>query len=165
MNTCPCGKFDPESNKNDCFCLPGQIYKYQQKISGPILERIDLICEIKKVKIKNVEADFDGQIIELNKLKEKIAKARQVQVFRSQKGVLNSQIKSASALEMGRIKEEVAEMSEKICDKYNFSYREKLQMFKVARTIADLDEEKEIEIRHLLESAQFRRYNLGVRKI
>ena len=154
MNPCPCGYFG--SKEKECTCSPAQISKYLSKISGPLLDRIDIHIEVTPVKYKHLEniTETESSLI----IKQRINKARKIQSNRYEE--LN--IFSNSELTPKLIDKycELDVTSKKILEdafnKLGLSARAYGRILKVARTIADLDGSENIGAMHLAEAIQYR---------
>lgn len=155
MNPCPCGYATDEKKK--CTCTPMEISKYMKKISGPILDRIDLHIDVNSVEYeklsdKNLKSESSASI------RERVNKAKKIQAERYK----NLNIFSNSDLTPSMIKEfcKLDNESEKILqtafEKFGFTARTYTRILKVARTIADLADSKEIKMEHIAEAIQYR---------
>lgn len=154
MNPCPCGFFGSE--EKECTCSSKAISKYIGRISGPLLDRIDIQVEVTPVKYKNLEYEEKAESSE--KIKIRVNKARKVQ----QKRYLNEKIYSNSQLTPKLIEKycvlnnEEKKLLEMAFNNLGLSARAYGKILKVARTIADLDNKENIEINHLAEAIQYR---------
>lgn len=154
MNPCPCGNFN--NPPKDCLCSPSQISKYQRKISGPLLDRIDLHIEVPQVEYDKFESKEESDSSE--KIRERVAKARSIQRFR----FLNDRIFSNSEMSLKLLKkyislaEPLKELMKKASETHSLSARSYYRILKISRTIADLDNAKNIEQKHILEALQYR---------
>lgn len=162
LNPCPCGYY-PDRTK--CRCTPAQIRAYQRGISRPILERIDLLAEAVPVDFsllqeqnEKPQSAADGRILSSQELREQVIRARAIQRdrFRGQKIRYNSEIGAKEIPVYCRLGKTEAEFMEKVYRLKNMSIRTYHKALKVARTIADLEGEKEIAVRHLSEAVSFR---------
>ena len=153
MNPCPCGYFgDKERN---CNCTEQQIRKYRNRISGPLLDRIDIHIEVPNVKFKN----FIGSEKESsNIIRQRINQARGLQKERYQEyGIYtNSELDSKLIEKFCVLKVSSRGILEKYFKKNSLSARSYSKILKVARTIADLDESLCIEDTHILEALRYR---------
>jgi len=154
MNPCPCGFYG--SKEKECTCSPQAITKYMGKISGPLLDRIDIQIEVSPVKYQKLSDD--DEIENSEKIKERVNKARRIQLKRYQ----NENIYSNSELTPKLIEKycELNENSKKILqiafEKLGLSARAYGRILKVARTIADLDGKENILEEHITEAIQYR---------
>ncbi|MBQ2938573.1 MAG: YifB family Mg chelatase-like AAA ATPase [Clostridia bacterium] len=154
MNPCPCGYYG--SNEKECQCSKQSIEKYLNKISGPLLDRIDLHVEIKPVKYEKLN-DKKGEESSIQ-IKERVNKARKIQHERYK----NSDIFSNSKLTPKMIEKycilnkECRRMLELAFNKLGLSARAYTRILKVSRTIADLNGKENIEKEHLAEAIQYR---------
>lgn len=155
MNPCPCGFLN---SKKSCRCKPSEIDRYRGKVSGPILDRIDLFCEVGEIDYS--EFSCENETIETSEsIKKRIEKARKAQDSRfSKKGIYyNSQMNNKEALKECNITEEAENLSKKIFDKYSLSNRSYLRILKVARTIADLEGRNQVNEKDIMEAFQYRK--------
>lgn len=156
MNPCPCGNFGVKGK--ECVCPPSNISRYQRKISGPIMDRIDLWLEVSKIDYEKL-SEQRGES-ETEKIKEKVLMAREIQKNRFQTAGLN--IKTNSQLSAKDLSKHIV-LSDNLKEKYNemakkldLSARSYHRLLKVSRTIADLEESDEIKENHILEAIQYR---------
>ncbi len=155
MNPCPCGYYNhPEK---DCVCSPGVVQKYLNKISGPLLDRIDLHVEVTPVSFSELSNKAIGE--SSNDIRERVITARKVQEkrFVENKGVhCNAQISSKTLKEICDIDQAGRDLLKKAMDKLGLSARAYDRILKVARTIADLENAENIQTSHLAEAIQYR---------
>lgn len=157
MNPCPCGNFGIEGR--ECTCSPMQILRYQKKISGPIIDRIDLWVEVSRVNFEKLgEKILKREETEI--LKKKISRAREIQKERFESAKLsihaNSEIKARDLLEIVKLDNKSKEILNTSAKKLDFSARTYHRLIKIARTIADLEEKETILPNHILEALQYR---------
>ena len=154
MNPCPCGYFP---NRNKCKCTEPQIKRYLSKISGPILDRIDLCVELKEVEIEHLQRK-EGNDTTSSMLQNKVEIARQIQTerFRNTEYRFNSDIQAKDMDEFCYLGKAERLCIQKMYQSLNLSARSYHRIIKVARTIADLEESKEIQEKHLLEAGLYR---------
>lgn len=154
MNPCPCGNAtDPEKL---CSCSPSQIINYQRKISGPILDRIDLQIEVPRLKFDKLQEEYSGESsVEIRK---RIEKAREIQRerFKDSDKITNSEMSSNEIKLMCPLKLESLNLLKNAVSKMGLSARAYYRLIKIARTIADLAQEKDIQPSHIAESIQYR---------
>ena len=153
MNPCPCGYYG--SNKKQCNCTQTAIERYLNKISGPLLDRIDLHVEVKPVEYKKLKDDKP----ETSKnIKQRVNKARKIQCLRYKKEKIysNAALTPKMIEKYCIIDQESKDILEKAFNKLGLSARAYSRILKVARTIADLDESNNIQKQHILEAIQYR---------
>lgn len=155
MNPCPCGYHNhPEKA---CVCAPGVVQKYLNKISGPLLDRIDIHVEVTPVAFSELTQERSSEKSE--KVRERVIKARKIQEKRFAKDNnihCNAQMSSKLLKQICKIDEAGKEMLKKATDRLGLSARAYDRILKVARTIADLEGSREIEPAHLAEAIQYR---------
>lgn len=155
MNPCPCGFFNhPEK---ECTCAPGTVQKYLNKISGPLLDRIDLHVEVVPVAFN--ELARTEQTESSNIVRQRVMRARAVQQERyiQRSGIYaNAQISGKLLKEVCQIPMEGQDLLRKAMDRLNLSARAYDRILKVSRTIADLDRSDNIKTNHLAEAIQYR---------
>jgi magnesium chelatase family protein len=155
MNPCPCGYFNhPEK---ECVCAPGTVQKYLSKVSGPLLDRIDIHIEVTPV---NFDQLADTRKAEKSEsIRERVVKARQIQSerFKGREGLYsNAQMSSTMVREVCQISTAGQNLLKTAMNKLQLSARAYDRILKVARTIADLAGSDEIKIEHLAEAIQYR---------
>ena len=156
-NPCPCGFLgDPVKH---CRCLPGQISRYQKRISGPIIDRIDLHLEVPAVKVEKLTADNEQYKAESSKIiKKRVQKARDIQTKRFRKTNLkcNSEMATKGVKEFCPLSTECLNLLRQAVSKMNLSARSYYRIIKVSRTIADLEGERTVSLNHIAEALQYR---------
>ena len=156
MNPCPCGYYNhPEK---DCVCAPGVVQKYLSKISGPLLDRIDIHIEVTPVSFDEL-AKQESTAEDSTQVRERVMAAREIQHnrFENVKEVHNnSQMPSNIVKEVCKIDSIGIALLKRAMEKLNLSARAYDRILKVSRTIADLAESEEIKIEHLAEAIQYR---------
>lgn len=153
MNPCPCGYYP---DRNRCHCTEAQIKKYMGKVSGPILDRIDLCVELHPVDVAGLQK---GQKAESSDdIRKRVWKARELQNkrFRGSRYRFNADIEGADIDLYCALGRDEKECMEKIYKSLKLSARAYHRILKVARTIADLDGAKKISVEHLTEAAFYR---------
>jgi len=155
MNPCPCGYYgDPN---HTCSCTTMQIQKYMSKISGPLLDRIDIQIEVPSVKYKELSGEPTGEPSQL--IRERVNRARQVQLdrFKGKKDLFcNADMDSKGIRRYCKIGSDSDELLRTAITKFGLSARAYDRILKVARTIADLGEAEEIMPEHISEAIQYR---------
>ena len=154
MNPCPCGFYG--SKEKECTCTPQAIQKYMGKISGPLLDRIDIQEEVTPVKYEKLQGN--EKIETSAKIKERVDKARKIQQNRYKELEIhsNSQLTPTLIEKYCKLGEKEKQILKKAFDTLGLSARAHDRILKVARTIADLDEKENIEIAHITEAIQYR---------
>ncbi len=155
MNPCPCGYYN-HPNKA-CVCTPGQIHRYLNKISGPLLDRIDLQIEITPLSFEELSRKSAGD--PSNVIRERVIQARQIQEKRyaNQKGIhCNAQMTSRLIHQYAEPDVEGMEMLRAAMTRLQLSARAYDRILRVARTIADLDHSERIQTEHLAEAIGYR---------
>lgn len=153
MNPCPCGYYP---DRNRCKCSMPQIRHYLGKISGPILDRMDLCTELQRVDITNVCQEKGGESSKSIRMRVTEARERQKFRFRESGYRFNTDIQAADMGKYCRLGEEELACMEKLYHTMQLSVRSYHRIVKVARTIADLAGKEEIRTEHLLEAACYR---------
>lgn len=155
MNPCPCGNAtDPEKL---CSCSPSSIIKYQRKISGPILDRIDIHIEVPRMKFEKLASEKIGEASASIRQRVTAARSRQRERFKNLDGVIaNSEMNSQQMKEFCKVGEKELELLRKAVNQLLLSARAYHRIIKIARTIADLAGAEQIEISHLAEAIQYR---------
>jgi magnesium chelatase family protein len=160
-NPCPCGyAMHP---KKTCSCGPNQIAKYQKRISGPILDRIDLHIAVMPVDTEEFKGNQqNSEFLEASsKIKQRVILAREKQRVRFADEIIhsNSQMKNNQIKTYCKLTSDVEEILRQASLKFNLSARSYMKMIKVARTIADLDNSEEIAVNHMAEALQYKPRN------
>lgn len=154
MNPCPCGFYGLK--EKECTCTPQVIQKYIGKISGPLLDRIDIQVEVTPVKYEKLQGTENIETSQ--KIKERVDKARKIQQnrYKELKIHSNSQLTPILIEKYCKLGEKEKLILKKAFDTLDLSARAYGRILKVARTIADLDEKENIEISHITEAIQYR---------
>jgi magnesium chelatase family protein len=155
MNPCPCGNYG--NPYQECTCTPAQIQKYQSKISGPLLDRIDIHIEVQAVKYQELTAQSSGETSA--QIRQRVVKARQIQAerFRGKKNVYkNADMGSKEIRKYCILDARSQEILKIAMNKMGLSARAYDKILKVARTIADLDNSETIQPQHISEAIQYR---------
>ena len=154
MNPCPCGYYGVEGK--NCTCTSQSIQKYMGKISGPLLDRIDICTEVSPVEYKKLNSDIEIETSAT--IKERVNKARKIQNirYRENKIFSNSELTPKLIEKYCKLDEPSKLILENAFKKLNLSARAYGRILKVARTIADLDESKNISQKHIAEAIQYR---------
>lgn len=153
MNPCPCGYHGHPSGR--CRCTPDQIHRYRSKISGPLLDRIDLHVEVPSLPVNQLHADNRDKIESSRSVNQRVVVARQRQYARCD--LANSQLDNRQVGHFCQLNKESRLLLEQAIIKLGLSARAYHRILKVARTIADLAEEDHIGLPHLTEAIAYRR--------
>lgn len=155
MNPCPCGYYNhPEK---DCMCAPGVVQNYLNKISGPLLDRIDLHVEVTPVSFDELAHHQPEEGSKEIRERVVIARLKQEKRYAKQDGIhCNAQMGSKDLRKYCRITDEGMNILKKAMDSLGLSARAYDRILKVSRTIADLDNSENIATKHLAEAIQFR---------
>jgi len=157
MNPCPCGYFNhPEK---ECSCPPGTVQKYLNKISGPLLDRIDLHVEVTPVSFADLSNIQTSTQEKSESIRVRVLKARGIQAerYKDQDGVYaNAQISSKQLQEICILNTAGQNLLKNAMERLNLSARAYDRILKVSRTIADLADSPDIKIEHLAEAIQYR---------
>ncbi|MGN1118617.1 MAG: YifB family Mg chelatase-like AAA ATPase [Acutalibacteraceae bacterium] len=154
MNPCPCGYFGHPTKK--CTCPQGAPAKYLSKVSGPLLDRLDIHIEVPQVEFSRLSADEKGE--SSADIKKRVDRARKIQQkrFEGTNIKCNAKMTPSMTREYCRIGEKEKAFLERSFEKLGLSARAYDKILRVARTIADLDESEKIELSHLTEAVQYR---------
>ncbi len=154
MNPCPCGFFNDSSRQ--CTCTPPMIQRYISKISGPLLDRIDIHIDMPAVKYRELRDDSGGESSE--EIRERVIKARQRQLqrYQGEKVYSNAQMSPRLIRRYCAISAECEKLLEDAVNRLGLSARAHDRILKVARTIADLDGAESIGSMHISEAIQYR---------
>ncbi|HNV49733.1 MAG TPA: YifB family Mg chelatase-like AAA ATPase [Bacteroidales bacterium] len=155
MNPCPCGYYNHPDH--ECVCGPGVVQKYLNKISGPLLDRIDIHVEVVPVPFRELSEARSAE--PSADVRQRVIKARQIQEKRysKNKGIhCNAQITSKMLREICKIDSVGQQLLKNAMEKLNLSARAYDRILKVSRTIADLDGSEKIKPEHLAEAIQYR---------
>ncbi len=154
MNPCPCGYYG--SKDRECKCSPSQIHKYLAKMSGPILDRIDIHVEVDNVTFDDLRAETEEESSE--KIKERVDKARQIQLerFKNASNYSNAKMSVPDTKKYCHLSSDCEELLKMAFENLKLSARAHDRILKVARTIADLEGEKEILPEHIAEAIGYR---------
>ncbi len=156
MNPCPCGYWN--SVLKECVCTPAQIQRYRSKISGPLLDRIDLHLDVPEVSYKELTRDPSGESSKV--IARRVAKARQLQFqrFQSSKPAIfcNAQMGPAQIRKHCVLGEDIQKLLENAIQKLGFSARAYDRILKMARTLADLAGLETLASEHVSEAIQYR---------
>ena len=160
MNPCPCGYYNDPTHK--CCCTPGQIQRYMNKISGPLLDRIDIQCEISPVPFKDISKAAPGEASAT--IRQRVIKARNIQAerYRTHKGIhCNAQMTERMIHQYAEPDNTGMDLLRMAMERFSLSARAYSRILKVARTIADLDASDRVQPHHLAEAIGYRNLDRG----
>lgn len=160
MNPCPCGYYNDPTHK--CVCSPGQIQRYLNKISGPLLDRIDIQIEITPVPFKDISRSTQGE--SSASIRQRVIKARliQEQRFKDCNGIhCNAQMSERMIHQYAEPDEAGINLLRTAMERLNLSARAYNRILKVARTIADLEASENVQPQHLAEAISYRNLDRG----
>lgn len=155
MNPCPCGNYNhPEK---PCICGPGIVSRYVNKISGPLLDRIDLHVEVTPVSFQELATKSKSEGSDA--IRERVIKARLLQSnrYREEEGIYcNAQMEKKHIEDYVQLDESGLQILKTAMQKLGLSARAYDRILKVSRTIADLEESEKVQLHHLTEAIQYR---------
>lgn len=160
MNPCPCGYYGDPTHR--CVCTPGQIQKYMNKISGLLLDRIDIQCEITPVPFKDISQTAPGEPSAT--IRERVIAARQIQEqrYKDIKGIhCNAQMTERMIHQYAEPDADSVEVLRSAMERLSLSARAYSRILKVARTIADLDGSEKVQLPHIAEAIGYRQLDRG----
>ena len=151
MNPCPCGYFGDE--REPCRCSPDQISRYQSRISGPLLDRVDIQIEVKRIAYDQLRSDAKkGECSQA--VRQRVEQANQLQLARS--GKSNARLSNNEVEKYCQLNEAQHAWLGAALEKFNLSARAIHRTLKVARTVADMEQSTEIKAEHLKEALSYR---------
>ena len=155
MNPCPCGYYNHPTKA--CVCTPGQVQRYLNRISGPLLDRIDLQIEIVPVPFEKISDAHEGESSAV--IRERVIAARKIQEerYKGEEGVYcNAQMSPKLIKKFAAIDTQSLAMLKMAMERFNLSARAYDRILKVARTIADLEASENIKSHHIAEAIGYR---------
>jgi len=160
MNPCPCGYYSDPTH--ECTCTPTAIQRYMSKISGPLLDRIDIHIEVPSVRYRELSSERSGEPSERIRERVNLARKAQLRRFEGRKGIFfNSHMGPREIREFCRVDERGRELLKLAITKLGLSARAYDRILKVSRTIADLEGADEIKPQHISEAIQYRSLDRG----
>ncbi|MBI4684892.1 MAG: YifB family Mg chelatase-like AAA ATPase [Nitrospirae bacterium] len=159
MNPCPCGYLG--DSRHQCTCTTGQIYRYRRRVSGPLLDRIDIHIEVPAVPYKELSTEHSGERSE--GIRKRIFDARDIQLgrFKGDKIYSNGQMKTRHMKKFCKLKPDAQSLLETAMHRLSLSARAYTRILKLSRTIADLEASDEIHSHHISEAIQYRTLDRG----
>ena len=153
-NPCPCGYYG--DRERECNCTPYQIQKYRNKLSGPLLDRIDLQMEVPRLSLEELQAEDNGEDAQAVRERVTVARRRPTERLRSHVLYCNAQIKGPMVQEFCPVNEEGTKLLHRAFAQLGLSMRAHHRLIKIARTIADLEGSELITGSHIAEALQYR---------
>lgn len=150
MNPCPCGYLG--DNQKNCQCTPYQIKRYYKKISGPILDRIDLVTEVPRLSRRKLSSKESTESSET--IRRRVIETKEIQ---HKRGIMNNQIQIKDIKNICKLNREAEDFVKSVIDRLHISPRSYLSILKVSRTIADMEKEKRVYKKHIAEAVQYRK--------
>jgi magnesium chelatase family protein len=161
MNPCPCGYYG--SSLHDCTCSQQQITRYMSKISGPLMDRIDIHIEVPAVKFKELSSEEAGEPSAVVRQRVNTARKRQIERFTKEPGIhCNAHMESKHLREYCPISNESLDLMRRAINKLGLSARAYDRILKVSRTIADLEGTGDIHPQHIAEAIQYRNLDRNI---
>jgi magnesium chelatase family protein len=156
QNPCPCGYYKDATH--NCTCSPMQVSRYHKRISGPLLDRIDIHIDVPAVRVEKLTDADDGLTEDSSLIRARVQKARDVQIKRFEGSAIasNSELTSKSIKQYCNLNDECLALLRTAVTKLHLSGRSYYRTIKLARTIADLEAQDEIEANHIAEALQYR---------
>jgi len=155
MNPCPCGYHG--DNTHECTCSPAQIQKYMSRLSGPLMDRIDIHIEVPSVNFKELSAEASGEKSEIVRQRINPARERQLERFAKYPNMFcNAHMESQMIREICTIDEKAKSLLKMAITRQGLSARAYDRILKVARTIADLEDSDKIDTPHIAEAIAYR---------
>lgn len=158
--SCPCGYLG--DTRHQCTCSPGQVHRYRRRVSGPLLDRIDIHIEVPAVPYKELSTDYSGEKSET--IRERVVNARNVQIerFKGDKIYCNGQMKTRHIKKYCKLKEDAHSLLDAAMHRLGLSARAYMRILKLSRAIADLEGSENIQSHHVSEAIQYRTLDRGV---
>src|SRR3989344_3775332 len=156
QNPCPCGYFGDKTH--NCSCAPAQIIRYQKKVSGPLLDRIDIHLDVPAVKVEKLTSSQKINNETSTAIRNRVQKARDLQTkrFKTTKISSNAEMLNKDIKKYCVLSDDCIELLKMAVSKMQLSARSYQRIIKLARTIADLEGSIDIKIQHIAEALQFR---------
>lgn len=154
-NPCPCGYYN---TKKVCRCMPHEIQRYRRKLSGPILDRIDLYAQVDEVSHEQLLSSVDTSK-DTEHARKRVVAAQAAQKHRYKNTKLNSELSNKDIKRYANLTEEATKLLNTAAHKLDISARSYMRTIKVARTIADLEQQTSIGTMHISEALQYRSHN------
>ncbi len=154
MNPCPCGYFG--DSVKQCTCSPGLVSRYQQRISGPFIDRVDIFVEVPRVDYEKLTDDKRGETSEHIQARVAAARSRQLKRFAGTKLLCNTEMTPTQIRDFCQVEETAQSLLKAAMKQLYLSARAFHRILKLARTIADLEDSEVIKAHHVAEAIQYR---------
>lgn len=156
LNPCPCGFYG--SNIKQCICSEYERKRYISKLSGPLMDRIDMFTFVSSLSYKELEKDNKGE--SSSSIKKRVEKARQIQKIRYENESIycNSQMNQKLITRYCRLNKSSSKLLEMVYNKYHLSNRAYVRILKLSRTLADLNGRENIQENDVVEAIQYRKF-------
>lgn len=161
MNPCSCGYFG--DNRHQCTCTHGQIHRYRHRVSGPLLDRIDIHIEVPAVPYKELSNEYSGE--RSDEIRKRVVAAREIQLerFKNDKKIYaNGQMKTRHIKKYCKLRPDAQSLLDTAMQKFGLSARAFTRILKLSRSIADLEASEDIQSHHVSEAIQYRTLDRGV---
>ncbi|MBM4137606.1 MAG: ATP-binding protein, partial [Nitrospira sp.] len=149
--------------RHQCTCTPGQIHRYRHRVSGPLLDRIDIHIDVPAVPYKELSTEYSGEKSE--DIRKRVVSARNIQLerFKDDKKIYsNGQMKTRHVKKYCRLRPDAQSLLETAMQKLGLSARAYTRILKLSRTIADLEASEDIQSHHVSEAIQYRTLDRGL---
>ena len=157
MNPCPCGyETDPD---RECTCTPIQLQRYHKKLSGPLLDRIDLSIEVPKVPTETICENQAAESSASIQKRVQMARDRQLKRYKNQNQFTNAEVSSQTIRQQIQLNQTTKQMLSRAIERFKLSARAYFRVLKVAQTIADLENADQVSNSHITEALQYRQLN------
>ncbi len=159
MNPCPCGFWG--DSRHQCTCTPSMVNRYRSKVSGPLMDRIDIHIDVPGVPYKELSQDYSGEKSQDIRIRVAEARQRQLNRFKEDRIFANGQMKTRHIKKYCRLSEDAHNLLDTAMQRLSLSARAYTRILKVSRTIADLESSDSIQSQHIAEAIQYRTLDRG----
>ncbi|MDZ7587520.1 MAG: ATP-binding protein, partial [Patescibacteria group bacterium] len=155
-NPCPCGYLNHP--KKECKCFPNQVLNYQKRLSGPILDRIDIHVQVPFVEVEKLRLSDERKRESSKSIRERVVAARKIQEkrFKGEGIYANAEMRNKQMKQFCALNLDAERLLQQAADKWQLSARSYFRLIKVGRTIADLAGSENIEYSHVAEALQYK---------
>ncbi len=159
MNPCPCGFWG--DSRHQCTCTPSMVNRYRSRVSGPLMDRIDIHIDVPGVPYKELSQDYSGEKSQDIRIRVAEARQRQLNRFKEDRIFANGQMKTRHIKKYCRLSEDAHNLLDTAMQRLSLSARAYTRILKVSRTIADLESSDSIQSQHIAEAIQYRTLDRG----